>query len=104
MEAPQGLAGCLADPLGSLQQRRDEWAARGAIARPRLGRSLNKLLGLRSDENYRQWHDREGNRALKSEAFAELLLCKRLSLDQETNCNKVRRPPINPPKCWAAHE
>lgn len=47
----------------------DEWATRGAIARPRLGRAINKVLGLRSDENDRRWHDSEGNLALKSEVW-----------------------------------
>jgi len=49
----------------------DEWAARGAIARPKLGLALNKLLGLTPDEDERQWHDSKGVLALKSEVWGE---------------------------------
>lgn len=49
----------------------DEWAARGAIARPKLGLALNKLLGLTPDEDERQWHDSKGALALKSEVWGE---------------------------------
>jgi hypothetical protein len=49
----------------------DEWAARGAIARPKLGLVLNKLLGLTPDEDERQWHDSKGALALKSEVWGE---------------------------------
>ncbi|MEY8143107.1 NACHT domain-containing protein [Falsihalocynthiibacter sp. CO-5D18] len=47
----------------------DEWATRGAIARPRLGHTINKALGLRSDENDRRWLDSKGSIALKSEVW-----------------------------------
>jgi hypothetical protein len=49
----------------------DEWATRGAISRPRLGRSINKLLGLKPDDDCRQWYDCEGTLALKSEVWGE---------------------------------
>lgn len=47
----------------------DEWAARGSISRPRLGLSINKLLGLKPDEDYKQWYNCEGTLALKSEIW-----------------------------------
>ena len=49
----------------------DEWAARGAIARPKLGLVLNKLLGLTPDDDEQQWHDRTSKLALKSEVWGE---------------------------------
>lgn len=50
---------------------RDEWAARGAIARPKLGLALNKLLGLTPDDDERQWHDHTSKLALRSEVWGE---------------------------------
>ncbi|WP_350939054.1 hypothetical protein [Thioclava kandeliae] len=49
----------------------DEWATRGAMARPRLGLALNKLLGLSPDAEERHWRDRANRRALKSEVWGE---------------------------------
>lgn len=49
----------------------DEWAARGAIARPKLGLLFNKLLGLMPDDDERQWHDRKHKLALTSEIWGE---------------------------------
>lgn len=49
----------------------EEWAARGAIARPKLGLALNKLLGLTPDDDEQQWHDRTNRLALKSEVWGE---------------------------------
>jgi hypothetical protein len=55
-------------PIGI--DERDEWAARGAIARPKLGLEFNKLLGLASDDE-RYWHDNAGKLALKSDVWGE---------------------------------
>ncbi len=49
----------------------DEWAARGAIARPKLGLALNKLLGLTPDDEERYWYDHMNKIALKSEVWGE---------------------------------
>ena len=49
----------------------DEWAARGAIARPKLGLAINKLFGLVSDDDERYWHDNTGKLALKSDVWGE---------------------------------
>jgi len=49
----------------------DEWAARGAIARPKLGLALNKLFGLSPDDDERQWYDHTNRLALKSEVWGE---------------------------------
>lgn len=49
----------------------EKWAARGAIARPKLGLTLNKLLGLTPDDDERQWHDNSNNLALKSQIWGE---------------------------------
>lgn len=49
----------------------DEWAARGALARPKLGLVLNRMLGLTPDDNERQWHDRTNKLALMSEIWGE---------------------------------
>ena len=54
-------------PVGIDEQ--DEWATRGAIARPKLGLALNGLLGLAADEDERYWHNRKGVLALKSEVW-----------------------------------
>ncbi|WP_040609441.1 hypothetical protein [Pseudooceanicola batsensis] len=56
-------------PIGI--DERDKWATRGAIARPKLGLALNKLLGLRADENERYWQDNTGKQVLKSEVWGE---------------------------------
>jgi hypothetical protein len=56
-------------PIGI--DERDEWAARGAMARPRLGLTLNKLLGLTPDDGERRWRDRANRLALKSEVWGE---------------------------------
>ena len=50
---------------------RDEWAAQGAIARPKLGLALNKLLGLTPDEDERHWYNRKHLLALKSQVWGE---------------------------------
>lgn len=49
----------------------EEWAARGAVARPKLGLALNKLLGLEPDDDEQQWYDRTNRLALKSEVWGE---------------------------------
>ncbi|HDZ07499.1 hypothetical protein [Pseudohongiella sp.] len=49
----------------------DEWATRGAIARPKLGRGLNKLLGLTPDWDERHWRDNNGKLVLKSDVWGE---------------------------------
>ncbi|MCD1628095.1 hypothetical protein K7H22_19050 [Seohaeicola saemankumensis] len=56
-------------PIGI--DERDQWAARGAMARPKLGRSLSKLLNLTSDDDERRWYDGKGKLALTSEAWGE---------------------------------
>jgi hypothetical protein len=56
-------------PIGI--DERDEWAARGAIARPKLGLAINKLFGLASDDNERHWYDHTNRLALKSEVWGE---------------------------------
>ena len=56
-------------PIGI--DERDEWAARGAIARPKLGLVINKLFGLVSDDDERHWHDNAGKLALKSDVWGE---------------------------------
>lgn len=56
-------------PIGI--DERDEWAARGAIARPKLGLAINKLLGLVSDDDELHWHDNAGKLALKSAVWGE---------------------------------
>lgn len=50
---------------------RDEWATRGAIARPKLGCALNKLLGLTTDLDERHWFDSKGKLVLKSDVWGE---------------------------------
>ena len=49
----------------------DEWATRGAIERPRLGLALNRILGLTANDYGREWHDGNGEIALKSEVWGE---------------------------------
>jgi len=49
----------------------DEWAARGAIARPKLGLVLNKVLRLKPYDNERQWYDSTNKLALMSEIWGE---------------------------------
>lgn len=49
----------------------DEWAARGAVARPKLGLVLNKLLGLTADDDERQWYDSTNKLVLMSEVWGE---------------------------------
>ncbi|MBL5864355.1 hypothetical protein JBO49_27530 [Serratia fonticola] len=49
----------------------DEWATRGAKARPRLGLAINKLLGLTPDNDERQWYDHTNRLALRSEVWGE---------------------------------
>lgn len=56
-------------PMGI--DERDEWATRGAMARPRLGLALNKLLGLTPEDDERRWRDRANRLALKSEVWGE---------------------------------
>lgn len=56
-------------PIGI--DERDEWAARGAIARPKLGLAINRLLGLTTRDGERHWHDRKGKLALKSSVWGE---------------------------------
>ena len=50
----------------------DKWAARGAIARPRLGLALTTALGLSSDKDEKDWRDGKGALALRSEVWGEL--------------------------------
>lgn len=49
----------------------EERAARVAKARPKLGLSLNKLLGLASDDDERLWHDHINRLVLKSGVWGE---------------------------------
>ncbi|MBR2656460.1 MAG: hypothetical protein IKD58_08240 [Loktanella sp.] len=56
-------------PIGI--DERDEWATRGAMARPRLGLALNKLLGLTPDDDERHWRDQTNRLALKSKVWGE---------------------------------
>ena len=49
----------------------DEWAASGAISRPRLGIALNNELALTSDSHSRQWSDKNGLLALNSQVWGE---------------------------------
>lgn len=49
----------------------DKWAARGAIARPRLGLKLNKAMGLRPNKDYRQWYDGGDKPVLISDVWGE---------------------------------
>lgn len=49
----------------------DELAARGAMARPKLGLVLNRLLQLKPDNDDRQWRDSKGVLVLKSEIWGE---------------------------------
>lgn len=49
----------------------DKWAARGAIARPKLGLSLNRLLKLTPDDDERHWYDNAGRLVLKSDVWGE---------------------------------
>lgn len=49
----------------------DEWAARGAMARPRLGLVFNKMLGLTPDDDQRHWRDRTKRLVLKSDVWGE---------------------------------
>lgn len=51
-------------PIGI--DERDEWSARGAIARPKLGRAFNRLLGLHPDDDERYWQNNTGKRVLES--------------------------------------
>lgn len=50
---------------------RDELAARGAIARPKLGLAIIRMLGLTPDENQRYWYDGAGQLTLKSEVWGK---------------------------------
>lgn len=49
----------------------EEWAAHGAIARPRLGKILNRELGLKPDYDKRLWYNQERNIVLKSTVWGE---------------------------------
>ncbi|MBO6581984.1 MAG: hypothetical protein JJ954_03390 [Hyphomonas sp.] len=49
----------------------DEWAASGAIARPRLGIALSNALALVSDSDSRQWSDANGALALSNQVWGE---------------------------------
>jgi hypothetical protein len=49
----------------------DEWAARGAAARPGLGRVITKMLRLQPSPNFRKWHDTDGGLALTSSVWGE---------------------------------
>ena len=51
--------------------RGDALAARGAIARPKLGLAVNKLLGLTPDHDQRKWYDSANKLALKSEIWGK---------------------------------
>ncbi len=56
-------------PIGI--DRGDEWAARGAIERTRLGLAITRILGLAPDKDQQQWHDSNGALALNSEVWGE---------------------------------
>ena len=47
----------------------DEWATRGAIDRPKLGLELIQHFGLTAIDHGREWHDGNGELALKSEVW-----------------------------------
>lgn len=49
----------------------DEWAARGAIGRPRLGAALVRILNLSPDSGNRCWYHRGSQLALKSQVWGE---------------------------------
>jgi len=49
----------------------DEWATRGAAARPRLGLALTKVLSLVPDSDLRNWFDADGNTVLWSDVWGE---------------------------------
>ncbi|MCY6380232.1 hypothetical protein [Hoeflea prorocentri] len=49
----------------------DEWAARSAIARPKLGLAINKLLGLTPEDEERQWCNSNGTLALTCDVWGE---------------------------------
>lgn len=49
----------------------DEWATRGAIARPKLGLVFNKLLGLTPDEDERLWYDSARKIVLRNEVWGQ---------------------------------
>ena len=49
----------------------DEWAASGAIARPRLGRAICRTLALTADAESKRWHNRDGETVLENEVWGE---------------------------------
>lgn len=49
----------------------DEWAARGARARPKLGRAFIRMLQLTPNQDEREWTDPTGRLALKSEVWGQ---------------------------------
>ena len=49
----------------------DEWAAKGAIVRPRLGRGLNKLLGLTPDTNSKRWDNSENLAVISNDVWGK---------------------------------
>ena len=49
----------------------DEWAARGAIARPRLGKAICRKLALTADAESKRWYNRDGETVLKNQVWGE---------------------------------
>lgn len=50
----------------------DEWAARGAIARPRLGKAICRKLALTADDESKRWYNRDGEMVLKNQVWGEM--------------------------------
>ena len=49
----------------------DEWAARGAIARPRLGKAICRRLGLTADAESKRWYNRDCEKVLENQVWGE---------------------------------
>jgi hypothetical protein len=49
----------------------DEFATEYSVARPRLGPALTSKLGLKTDNNDRNWLTQDGNLALRSQVWGE---------------------------------
>lgn len=54
-------------PLGI--DNKDEFAASGAIGRPRIGRAISRVLGIKPDLHAKFWRDASGDQVLKSEVW-----------------------------------
>ncbi|MCB1782628.1 MAG: NACHT domain-containing protein [Alphaproteobacteria bacterium] len=49
----------------------DEWAAKYAIARPRLGKTISRKLGITNDDKSKLWHNRDGKVILENQVWGE---------------------------------